>query len=36
MAYVDSFRTLAVLALLCLPIVFIFRRPRHATAAVAH
>jgi DHA2 family multidrug resistance protein len=36
LAYMDSFRTLAVLTFLCLPIVLVFRRPKRAGPALAH
>jgi hypothetical protein len=32
----DSFRTLAVLTFLCLPVVLIFRRAKRAAPALAH
>lgn len=36
MAYMDSFRMLAALTLLCLPIAFIFRRSGRSAPALAH
>jgi DHA2 family multidrug resistance protein len=36
LAYMDNFRLLAGLTLLCLPIVFVFHRAKHAAPAAAH
>lgn len=35
-AYIDSFTLLALFAFVCLPLVFLFRRPRRKGAAMAH
>jgi DHA2 family multidrug resistance protein len=35
-AYVEAFRMLAALTLLCIPVVFVFRRPRRQGPALAH
>jgi DHA2 family multidrug resistance protein len=35
-AYMDSFRILAALTIICLPIAFIFHRAKHAAPAMAH
>lgn len=35
LAYVDNFRTLALLCLLCVPLVFLFRRVQTSTSSVA-
>ena len=36
LAYMDSFRTLASLTLLCLPVVFVFHRAKRSVSAPAH